>query len=648
MPKIFISYRRQDSAAMAGRIYDRLQVHFGKDSVFIDLDSIPFGADFRQHIRKAVDQCDVMLAIVGQDWLGKSGGTRRIDDPRDFVRIEVEVALERHLTVIPVLIDRTTMPAEAELPESLADLAYRNAVNVDQWRDFHPHVDRLIKGIENIVKQARHDDATASSRVAKTVAELQPIPQSTCVSVPAEVEKPKAPRKPAEHKEREPRPLIGATVSPRQEPAASTETRFGPPSTPRVPWLWVYLVVLPMLAILGVIIYVVTDTGTVKITGADPRMTLRIDDREIRIENQGEPITLRTGPHSMIVLRGDMVIVTRDFQIRRGQETPIQVTYTPRPRPPAPEQPGSSKTKQDVEVSQPTTPVETKRVSTEPSRELTNSIGMKLAHLQPGEFLMGSPDTDMEAKDDEKPQHRVRITRPFYLGVTEVTRGQFRRFVDETGYKTEAEKDGKGGYGWNEEAKKFEQQARYTWLNAGFEQTDGHPVVNVSWNDAVAFVEWLSRKDGQICRLPTEAEWEYACRATTSTRYSSGDDPEGLADVGNVADGTARKKCPDWTWTIAAEDGFVYTAPVGHFRPNKWGLYDMHGNVWEWCSDGYAAGYYKQSPVDDPSGAARTAGRAIRGGSWSRSPSLVRAAFRGWLSPGYRSVNLGFRVARVQ
>jgi formylglycine-generating enzyme required for sulfatase activity len=191
----------------------------------------------------------------------------------------------------------------------------------------------------------------------------------------------------------------------------------------------------------------------------------------------------------------------------------------------------------------------------------------------------------------------VRITRPFYLGVHEVTRGQFRRFVDDSGYQTEAEKDGKGGYGWNEDAKKFGQNPRYTWREAGFEQTDLHPVVNVSWNDAVAFAKWLGRKEGKTYRLPTEAEWEYACRAGTMTRYFPGDDAEALAEVGNVADATTREKHPDWTWTIAARDGFVYTAPVGRYHPNAWGLHDMHGNVWEWCWDWYEKDFYKGSRV---------------------------------------------------
>src|SRR5262249_1018949 len=154
--------------------------------------------------------------------------------------------------------------------------------------------------------------------------------------------------------------------------------------------------------------------------------------------------------------------------------------------------------------------------STHPMRELTNSIGMKLILIRAGEFLMGSPDGDGD--DDEHPQHRVRITQPFYLGVHEVTRGQFRRFVDEAGYQTETAQDGKDGWGGKEEAKKFEQNRGYSWQNPGFEQTDDHPVVNVSWNDVVAFAAWLSRKEGDTYRLPTEAEWEYACRAGTTTR----------------------------------------------------------------------------------------------------------------------------------
>ena len=297
----------------------------------------------------------------------------------------------------------------------------------------------------------------------------------------------------------------------------------------------------------------------------------------------------------------------------------------------------------------------------------SRSTGLKLKLIPAGEFLMGSSkDEDKGASDDEMVQgqkHRVRITRPYYLGVTEVTVGQFRQVVEATGYRTEAERDGKGGYGWNEAKKTFEQDPKYTWRDPGFPQSDDHPVTNVSWNDAVAYCNALSERDGlkpyygfgagatsggDGYRLPTEAEWEYACRARTTTRYQSGDDPEALATVGNIADGTARAKYPGWTWAIAARDGYIYTAPVGRFRPNAFGLFDMHGNVWEWCGDGYKADYYKESPVDDPPGPSGASDRVFRGGGWFISPQDARSASRSRFALVLRSFDLGFRLARGQ
>ena len=280
-------------------------------------------------------------------------------------------------------------------------------------------------------------------------------------------------------------------------------------------------------------------------------------------------------------------------------------------------------------------------------KQITNSIGMKLTLIPSGEFMMGSRESaeataaffkknygmDWLSADllkDEHPQHRVRITRPFYLGTYHVTRGQFRQFVKDSGYKTDAEKGDKpGAWGWDANEKTFGFSKDYSWRNAGFEQTDEHPVVNVSWNNAVAFCKWLSKKEGKTYRLPTEAEWEYACRAGTTTRYHSGDDPETLAKVANVADATAKAKFPDWRWTIKASDGYVFAAPVGQFKPNAFGLYDMHGNAWQWCADRYSSDYYATSPADDPIGPDTGAVRVRRGGSWDGRPFSACSAFRG-------------------
>ena len=150
MPRLFISYRRCDSAAFAGRIYDRLRSRFGRDSVFMDIETIPLGIDFRKYLNEAVAQCDVLLAIIGEKWYGSDqNGKRQLDDPRDFVRIEIEAALSKGIPIVPILIGRVSMPTESELPSTLAELAYRNAISVDLGRDFHNNVDRLIRGLEH-------------------------------------------------------------------------------------------------------------------------------------------------------------------------------------------------------------------------------------------------------------------------------------------------------------------------------------------------------------------------------------------------------------------------------------------------------------------------------------------------------------------
>jgi formylglycine-generating enzyme required for sulfatase activity len=254
---------------------------------------------------------------------------------------------------------------------------------------------------------------------------------------------------------------------------------------------------------------------------------------------------------------------------------------------------------------------------------------------------MGSPKGEEDHLDEEL-QHEVEITRPFYLGKHEVTVGQFKAFVKDANYVTEAEKDGKGGRAFD--GKEFVQKPEFTWKNLHFVQTDEHPVVVVSWNDAVAFCAWLSKKEGKTYRLPTEAEWEYACRGGTKTRFSTGDKEDDLKAAGNVADAALKAKWADATWAVGWDDGFAFTAPVGKFKANAFGLYDMHGNVWEWCSDWYGEGYYGKSPGADPQGPADGKDRVARGGAWSTQPKFCRCAYRDWHEPGYRSDCVGFRV----
>ncbi len=265
--------------------------------------------------------------------------------------------------------------------------------------------------------------------------------------------------------------------------------------------------------------------------------------------------------------------------------------------------------------------------------EYANSIGMTFVLIPPGEFLMGSTDEQVAAaakvadevhaepttKDRiqkvERPQHRVVITKPFLLGATEVTIAQFKKF-SATGFRTEAEKLAKDA-------------TSETYLTPGYPVTNDSPAAVITWNDAVAYCRWLSDVEQAMYRLPTEAEWEYACRAGTTTQYSFGDDYQELANFG---------------WFKENSDNRSHE--VGQKRPNAFGLHDMHGNLWEWCQDFYDESWYAKSPTDNPTGPALGSQHVIRGGYWPSSASTNRSAHRGRTIPSNRSNHFGFRVVR--
>ena len=375
VPKIAISYRRADTEVMAGRIRDRLAARYGEDAVFMDIDDIPYGRDFRVHIREAVVQSDVLLVIVGQRWLGTGrGGTARIDSETDFVRLEVETAMNNSIPIIPVLAGSGRMPQPSQLPESLKNFAFLNAAPVATGRDFHQHMERLGRGIDQILSDRRTTG-----------------------------------------------PVTGGS-----------RDGVAPP------------------------------TGSAR------------------------------GERVADALRPDLSVF-RDALF-------------------APE----------------------------------------LVVIPAGEFMMGSTAEEDGGYEDERPQHRVTISERFALGRYPVTFNEYDRFCEETRWEKPAD-DNSWGRG-------------------------RRPVINVSWLDAQAYVTWLSRGTGRAYRLPSESEWEYACRAGTTTRYSFGDAK--TPDKANFADSSLQR-----------------TTEVGAYPANLWGLLDMHGNVFEWVEDNWHDNY-RDAPSD--------------------------------------------------
>jgi len=264
--------------------------------------------------------------------------------------------------------------------------------------------------------------------------------------------------------------------------------------------------------------------------------------------------------------------------------------------------------------------------------------GMEFVFVKGGCYRMGDTFGDGEKK--EKPVHEVCVA-DFNMGKYETTVGQFRRFTEVTGYRTEAEKKG-SSYGWD--GKDWKEIKGMNWRKPGFVQDDKHPVTCVSWNDAQAFIKWLGKEAGKPYRLPTEAEWEYAARSGGKDyKYSWGSGPPS----GNIADESFGKKFsegPEGQIWKGYDDGHVYTAPVGSYRPNDLGIYDLTGNVWEWCQDWYGEKYYGSKVKENPKGPKSGYFRVLRGGSWIDKPRTVRAASRYWYSPDDRLSNFGFRL----
>ena len=280
-----------------------------------------------------------------------------------------------------------------------------------------------------------------------------------------------------------------------------------------------------------------------------------------------------------------------------------------------------------------------------------------------GVFDMGVRDSELSEHDIKwgydlpRPSHSVTIPS-FALGKTPVTRSQFAAFVKATGYHTD-------DACWTYEGKAIEgngpsvlidaivdgggatKRTNRNWQSPGVPQTNGDPVVCVSWNDAKAYVKWLSEKTGKHYRLPSEAEWEYASRAGTKTARYWGDAENGHCMYENALDPTAARELSKIdVEETACSDGFAYTSPVGSFKPNAFGLYDMLGNVYQWTEDCFNRNYVG-APADGGAWATGDCSkRVLRGGSWHTLPKYLRVNRRAGSNEGNRDNTVGFRIAR--
>ena len=260
-----------------------------------------------------------------------------------------------------------------------------------------------------------------------------------------------------------------------------------------------------------------------------------------------------------------------------------------------------------------------------------------------GVLNVRSPESGAARMGTDAPPRSLAIPQAIGVGRYEVTRDQFARFVHQSGHAT-----GGGCFAWN--GSRYLQDASKDWRHPGFAQTGSDPVVCVNWYDAKAYADWLTKKTGRHYRLPTEAEWEYAARAGAQGSRPWGEDTSAACRYANVADASAKRAvlgvAGSWTFHDC-DDHYAYTAPVGSFPPNAFGLYDMLGNAWEWTAGCWNADQTGPAPVGRSSASAKCNESVLRGGGWVDSPDFVSYDFRFFIGPRDRDFYSGFRVVRT-
>lgn len=628
--KIFISYRREDTQQIAGRLFDRLADTFGEELVLKDVDSIPYGVDFRDYSTRLVQESRIVLVLIGPQWLQRqANGARRIDDEADLVRLEIEASLRHCAAVIPVLVGEAEAPKAADLPASIASLAYRNAARLRHDPDFRVDSDRLIRRLREIfaepvpivVRTATvgvAQDSLTSSASASASSSIASKPKGEEATTPealgiiASKALPEA-RLAVVH---EPSSSVSSVASLQAQALASEvpETTAAGGGSPPANNVFTMLrrtevanlapVALALCLIGSVAIFgapylaSLTEEPAPKIaSGADEGATPEPDDdasSNLPTSDHGSDAAESTAPPPTFE------DIAETLSPGHTSDAAGSVAYPPRYENIAEimsldvtslQKPGAGTCAGEVQA--------------------LGDPPIEFCWCPAGSFKMGSPADDPAADDYEKPQVDVTLTNGFWIGKTEVTRGQWTAVMGTAPWTTLSGDPGP--------------------------ESDDVAATYISWEQAQEFCDILSSRErgqwrlfGWRYALPTEAQWEYACRAGTTTRYSFEGEDVGLTE---------------YAWVGEAVSG-TYPHPVGRKRANPWGLLDMHGNVEEWCRDMSDRLIHALPGGVDPYHS-EGATHIVRGGSWADHPLNAISAQRAQSGVNGPSRFVGLRMVCV-
>jgi formylglycine-generating enzyme required for sulfatase activity len=650
MAKIFISYRRDDSAYASSSIYAQLVARFGRENVFKDVDDPQLlGVDFRQRIRAVLAECAVALVVIGRHWLDvhHADGRRRLDDPTDPVRMEIETAMAQHVPIIPLLVDGAGMPAAQQLPESLRTLVDYGGLFVRPDPDFTADMARVTHAVERFLGQpfappppdpndltgqllAQIRDAFGRQDWPDVVRKADLLIRNAPQAATAEVYRLLGMSALALGENQRARDTLDTALKkeqlhvPTMRALAQAELRLGQ-ADKAAPLLSDALALArdqaERLAILGEYAEALTQLKRWPdlLAVADEALRLGPDKPgwlEVRMRALGE-LNRRTEALETarrLTERRDASaaqwLARARLEVDLGRYDEAQNSLAAAERL-APGDSAVARTRD--ELFPPPAPVQPRLTQLGfrgSSAARTLFILPPVVEVPAGEFLMGSDKkADPQAFDNELPQHRVTLPA-FQIGTFPVTVAEYACFVRAGQPEPRA-------------------ASNITWQTQL--QRPDHPIVCVTWGDATAFAAWLARLTGQSWRLPTEAEWEKAARWDTRARQAR------LYPWGDRWDRTRGN---------SSENGLRTTSPVGTY-PNgasPYGALDMAGNVWEWTSSLIQRYPYTQSNGRED--AESTDSRVLRGGSWDNGPRGVRTAGRGAYQPDYARDNVGFRIVR--